>query len=53
MTKETRVIFYASFSTDAVRLDLFKGTENLCLISDLAKICNKTESKKLILSLEC
>lgn len=39
------ILFSALFSTDTVWLYLFKGTENLYLILELAKICNKAEYK--------
>lgn len=52
MIKETKAIFSVLFSTDA-EFYIFKEVDNLYLLSNLAKICTKTESKKFILLLEC
>lgn len=51
MIKETKAIFSVLFSTDA-EFYIFKEVDNLYLLSNLAKICTKTESKKFILLLE-
>lgn len=52
MIKETKAIFSVLFSTDAESY-IFKRVDNLYLLSNLVKICTKTEGKKFILLLEC